>query len=71
MTKPNRLPNTGHGHVFPRPDGVKARCGGPVICQECARDAAEKNRELTAMIQGVGRYRHIDNETVLEAIKNL
>ncbi len=20
--------NTGHGHVRPRPDGVKARCGG-------------------------------------------
>lgn len=34
--------NTGHGHVYPRPDGVKARCGGPVICAECARDAARK-----------------------------
>lgn len=31
--------NTGHGHVFSRPDGVRARCGGPGICAECSRDA--------------------------------
>jgi hypothetical protein len=34
--------NVGHGHVFPRADGVRARCGGPFICRECARDAARK-----------------------------
>ncbi len=34
--------NVGHGHVYPRPDGVKARCGGPALCSECARDAARK-----------------------------
>lgn len=28
----------GHGHVFPRPDGAKARCGGPGLCRDCARD---------------------------------
>jgi hypothetical protein len=33
--------NTGHGHVRPRPDGVKARCGGPSICSGCARELAE------------------------------
>lgn len=32
--------NTGHGHVWARPDGVRARCGGPALCSECARDAA-------------------------------
>lgn len=32
--------NSGHGHAWPRPDGVKARCGGVVICRECAVDAA-------------------------------
>lgn len=32
--------NRGHGHVHPRPDGVKARCGGPAICSECAKEAA-------------------------------
>lgn len=40
-------PNTGHGHVFPRPDGVKARCGGPGICSECARDLARKQHEAS------------------------
>jgi hypothetical protein len=30
--------NTGHGHVWPRPDGIVARCGGPWVCPECAMD---------------------------------
>lgn len=34
--------NGGHGHVFPRPDGHRARCGGPPLCSECARDLARK-----------------------------
>lgn len=33
-------PNEGHGHVFERPDGLKAKCGGPKICMDCARDLA-------------------------------
>jgi hypothetical protein len=37
--------NIGHGHVFPRPDGVRARCGGPALCPACARDLARKNIE--------------------------
>lgn len=34
------IPNTnsGHGHVWERPDGVKARCGGPKLCKECQTD---------------------------------
>ena len=32
--------NTGHGHVWNRPDGMKARCGGPSMCRECAKDLA-------------------------------
>lgn len=32
--------NTGHGHAWERPDGAKARCGGIVLCRECAADAA-------------------------------
>lgn len=31
-----------HGHVVPRPDGAKARCGGPAICAQCAREAAQE-----------------------------
>lgn len=26
----------GHGHVVPRPDGHKVRCGGPGICHDCS-----------------------------------
>ena len=33
--------NIGHGHVLPRPDGVKARCGGPNLCSVCAQELAE------------------------------
>lgn len=32
---------SGHGHVKPNPDGSKARCGGPALCSECARELAE------------------------------
>jgi hypothetical protein len=32
--------NTGHGHVFQRLDGLKARCGGPALCTECSLDMA-------------------------------
>lgn len=31
---------SGHGHVIPRRDGVKARCGGPALCSVCAREKA-------------------------------
>jgi hypothetical protein len=40
MTGPGT--NTGHGHVWPRPDGAKARCGGPTICPDCARALATR-----------------------------
>lgn len=30
--------NVGHGHVFPRADGHRMRCGGPGLCHECSRD---------------------------------
>jgi hypothetical protein len=36
----------GHGHVVPNPDGSKARCGGPVLCAECAREQATHNAQL-------------------------
>lgn len=33
----------GHGHVYPRKDGALARCGGPALCSQCARDLARLN----------------------------
>lgn len=42
MTPKSPAPgNTGHGHVRHRPDGVKARCGGPAICSVCALELAQ------------------------------
>lgn len=39
----------GHGHVIPRPDGVKARCGGPALCSVCAAELAQvREKETTA-----------------------
>lgn len=32
--------NTGHGHVWSRPDGMRARCGGADMCRACMADAA-------------------------------
>ena len=37
-------PNTGHGHVHPRPDGLRVRCGGPAVCTYCAADYVIHNR---------------------------
>lgn len=31
--------DVGHGHVWERPDGMKARCGGEAICRDCYYDA--------------------------------
>jgi hypothetical protein len=31
--------NAGHGHAWERPDGMKAWCGGTVLCAECRADA--------------------------------
>lgn len=30
--------NSGHGHVWRRPDGDKASCGGPGVCVQCSQD---------------------------------
>lgn len=35
---PEYLTNSGHGHVWRRPDGMRARCGGPALCVGCVLD---------------------------------
>ncbi|HGN1166894.1 TPA: hypothetical protein ACRNJG_001449 [Pseudomonas aeruginosa] len=47
--------NVGHGHVFPRADGVKMRCGGPGLCSECSADAA-RARATLAQPSPAGEY---------------
>jgi hypothetical protein len=36
----------GHGHVTPNADGTKARCGGPLLCKECAVEYVQKHHGL-------------------------
>lgn len=45
--------NTGHGHVWKRPDGVVARCGGPAMCKECALDEARHGAAPVSAKPGV------------------
>jgi DnaJ-class molecular chaperone len=42
------LSRTGHGHVVPRVDGAKARCGGVMYCDKCKYE-----REYIAAARGV------------------
>lgn len=41
-----------HGHVVPRADGVKARCGGPAVCKVCQ---AEQDKTSTLMLLSMTR----------------
>jgi hypothetical protein len=41
--------NPRHGHVVPRPDGAKARCGGRHLCGHCARE----QRQLGAVAEAL------------------
>ncbi|MGJ7508695.1 hypothetical protein [Variovorax sp. GT1P44] len=40
-----------HGHIIPRPDGTKAQCGGPMLCEQCRkeRDASWPVIELQSL----------------------
>jgi len=38
--------NNGHGHVWERPDGMKARCGGPGFCSQCAADEGKYGQAM-------------------------
>lgn len=40
MTSETRDP--GHGWIYERRDGRKARCGGPALCSQCAGDYFQK-----------------------------
>jgi hypothetical protein len=65
----------GHGHVTPNPDGSKARCGGPLICAECARELAAVSQPRPPGIRVHPRTRIVGlanlaiGEAVLKAIQ--
>jgi hypothetical protein len=67
-------PNTGHGHVFERPDGVRMRCGGPALCADCARDQVRKDQSLKSTTHPdqfltAGEVSRRDNKRLIEAIE--
>lgn len=68
--------NEGHGHVFPRPDGILARCGGPSLCSICAKDLARKNGtpvvDMTDPVDAVRAIRKLmtDRTVLLSALKD-
>ncbi len=56
--------NKGHGHVHERPDGVKARCGGPGICSVCALEMAQADSLLQHTAAGTPyTIHHHDSKT--------
>ena len=42
--------NTGHGHVWERPDKVKMRCGGLALCKNCRDDAIHMSQMNPAIV---------------------
>lgn len=52
--------SVGHGHVYERPDGAKARCGGPGFCQQCSQDKFRQEMEERAN----ARQTHVLGEDV-------
>lgn len=45
------MKDLGHGHVYPRPDGARARCGGPALCSRCRADAESQADQVAQVAQ--------------------
>ncbi|MFL9582390.1 hypothetical protein [Stenotrophomonas sp. AB1(2024)] len=53
LFKPSaRRHDNSHGHVTPRADGIRARCGGPGICDVCNKEL--QSLKATAQARAVG-----------------
>ena len=49
-------PTAGHGHVVRRDDGYLARCGGPGLCGQCARELAAQHGALGPLMELYDTY---------------
>lgn len=66
-------PGYGHGHVTPNPDGSKARCGGPGICEVCSGEAAratEVPEEIVGYLLTYPNAKHNDLRKMLAFTKS-
>lgn len=75
----DHVSNVGHGHVYKRQDKILTRCGGPMICGECAKDfvrwTAEQmkktNRDIVYQGDGYRDVPHMDQPSQAFVINTL
>ena len=58
--------NSGHGHVWARPDGLKARCGGPALCDACKLDDEILTKKHFAITAEIDYYYFLLSQTLQE-----
>lgn len=61
----------GHGHVIPNKDGSLARCGGPAICTECARELKSDLYETIDALRLQIEALELTNRTLMRRIESL
>lgn len=61
----------GHGWVIANPNGVKARCGGPNVCKQCAVEAAQFSARYTPVIMSEASRRLVTNEITNKLLDDL
>ncbi len=47
-------PSKWHGWVHPLPSGARARCGGPGMCSQCARELVEAQADYLLAVMADG-----------------
>lgn len=40
-----------HGHVVPTPSGLRARCGGPALCEKCQAEVEHLALHLATAVE--------------------
>lgn len=61
----------GHGWVVANPDGMKARCGGPKLCKQCALEAAQFAARHTPVMMSEASRIALVNEVVNKLLDDL
>lgn len=64
MTEQAKSQHPWHGHVRPREDGVKARCGGPALCEKCKLEQTlygDKRTDEEKILYWMGRAKEAES----------